>query len=106
MAKPSREQKLEFIEKKLLTLFCFSAEENTQYLQNLQDFPIEGLDMFLKFLAEAQEQQDKFFQETVKANPEFVKAFSRFLTQTTDYIKTKFESKEKTAAESILQKID
>lgn len=101
----SKKQKLESIEKQLSALLCFSTQENEEYIKRLRKFPEEGLDMFLKFLNEAKEEQDKFFAETLKRNPEFIKAFSRFLNQTTAHIKEKFETKESGNAESILKGI-
>ncbi len=106
MGKHSRQHKIDSIEKQLNVLFFFSAEEIVEYMQNIRKFPEEGLDMFIKFLTEAREEQDKFFAERIKSNPEFVKAFSRFLTQTTNHIKEKFETKESGKAESILKDIN
>lgn len=105
MGQASRKQKIRDIEKQLGLIFFFSAEEIVQYMQRIREFPEKGVDMFLKFLQEAREEQDKFFAETIKRNPEFIKAFSRFLNQTTSHIKQQFEVKEQGKAESILNEI-
>jgi hypothetical protein len=105
MSRKSYQEKLDSIEKQLNELFFFSTEEIVESMQRIRRFPEKGLDVFLDFLKEAREEQNKFFAETIKRNPEFVKAFSRFLNQTTIHIKNEFETKEQKSAEKILKEI-
>lgn len=105
MSRRTYQEKLDSIEKQLGELFFFSTEENVKYMQRIRRFPEKGLDAFLAFLQEAREEQNKFFAETIKRNPEFIKAFSRFLNQTTLHIKQEFETKEQKSAETILKEI-
>jgi hypothetical protein len=105
MSSYSKKQKITVIERELQTIFFFSAQEIEQYIQKIREFPEQGLDMFLAFLQEAKQQQNNFFAETIKTDPEFVKAFSRFLNQTTLHIEQQFEEKEQGKAENILKDI-
>ena len=98
----TRAQKIDTIQKQLRTLLCFSIEEGLAYMRNIENFPDEGLDDFLNFLAEAKIQQDKFFTETIKKNPEFANKFTKFLSQTSANLKGQFEAKEQGEAEKTL----
>lgn len=105
MDKKTRQQKLNFIENQLSTLFCFSAEENADYMHRLYDYPDKGLDTFLQFLVDAKKGQDEILVKTFKRDPKFLKSFSLFLNKMTLNIKKRFESKEQISAESILKDI-
>lgn len=102
MGEVSREEKIYSIQKQLKALLCFSIEESLEYISNIEKFPDAGLDAFLEFLANAKAEQDKFFTETLKRNPEFAQEFSKFLNKTSTNIKDQFEAKQHGDAEIIL----
>ena len=97
------EQKIKQIRALCKQVFFLNSAEIDEYLQEMEFFPEEGLDKFIKMLEEAKVKQDEILAKRIEQDRGYADDLKKHVIKSANTIKKKFETAEQNKAEDILK---